>query len=153
MSVSPDVASKRGVTCPRGVRKAAIVASPDVGFICPRCGVTWREGASWHRQLWRQNVASLAHLASGSQVAPPDVAPKRGVTCPRGVREIQGARWRFQMWRQNVASLAYVASGSQVASLELYQGSRHWPHLASENVASERGVTCSHGVKEPRGAA
>ena len=68
---------------------------------------TWRRGASWRCQMWRQNVASLAHVrsgsqvvarcgvktwrhlpnvASGSQVASPDVASKRdalGVTCPR----------------------------------------------------------------------
>ena len=67
-----------------------------------------------------------------------------------------------QMWHRNVslrqvaspdlASLAYMVSGSQVALLELYQCSREWPHLASQ-VASERGVARSCGVKEPRGVA
>ena len=95
---------------------------------------TWRQGVRWRGWTWRQNVASLGYVASGSQVAWPDVASKRGVTCPRGVREPggvagrgvktwrhwptrrQGVRWRGWTWRQNVASLAYVASGSQVAS-------------------------------------
>ena len=53
---------------------------------------TWRQEAMWCRRMWRQNVALLAHVVSGSQLASPDA-----------------------MWRQNVASLAHV-SGSQVAS-------------------------------------
>ena len=95
--VSADVASKRDVTCSRGVREASGVA---------RCSLkTWRQGArGWRRQMWRQNVASRAHVASGCQVASPnaaskpgiidprvsspDVAPKRGVTCPRHVRKL-----------------------------------------------------------------
>ena len=101
----------------------------------------------------------------------PDAASKHGVTCLHGVREPGGvarrgvknwrhllarhqrARWHVQMWRQNVASLACVASGSHAASLELYQGSCHWPRLASEDVASERGVTCSRGAIDLRGVA
>ena len=65
------MASKRGVTCPRGV------------------------GARWRRRTWRQNVASLAH-ASGSQVASQDVASKCGVICLRGVRE---PGWCHRTWR------------------------------------------------------
>ena len=106
------------------------------------CRHLWRQGARWRCRTWRPNVASLAHVASGSQVAWPDVASRRGVTCPRGVREPGGVAGRgVKTWRhlltqhqQNVASLAHVASGSQVA----------WP-----DVASKCGVTCLRGVREP----
>ena len=124
--------------------------------------------------MWRQNAASLAHVASGSQVASPDVASKRGVLCRRGVREPGGVTtcgdktsvtcprdvrdpggvarcgvktWRHcptgpcsrrQIRRQNVASRAHVSQ---------------WPHLALQDVAPERGVARSRGVREPRGVA
>ena len=91
----PDVASKRG----------HVASISQVWRHLP----TWRQGARWRRRTWRQNVASLAHVASGSQVAWPDVASKCGVT----------ARQVRRTWRQNVASLAYVASGSQVASQDV----------------------------------
>ena len=155
--VSTDVASKRGVTCPHGVREPAGIAqmwrqnmaslARGAGRQLPRacgvrtwrhlptwrqgascharCGVktwrhlpTWRQGARWHLQMWRENVSSLPHVALGSQVASPAVASKRGGTFLRGVREPRGV------------------------AVELYQRSRHWPHLASER-----------GVKEPRGVA
>ena len=187
---SPNVTSTCGVTCPQCVREPGGVAGRGVKTW--RHLPTSRQGARWRRRTWRQNVASLAHAASGSQVASRDVASKRGVTCPRGVRNPlaspnvaskcgvtcprdvrepggvagrgvkkwrhlptwrQGARWRRRTWRQNVASLAYVASGSHVRSPELCQRSREWPHLASQNVASKCGVTCSRGVREPRGVA
>ena len=86
--VSADVASRRRVTCSRGMREPAGIASK-----------MWRHngalGARWRRQMWRQNVASRAHMASGSHIAQnvlslahvaPDVASKRGVTSPRGAR-------------------------------------------------------------------
>ena len=159
---SPNVASKRGVTCQRGVGGRQNVASL----------AHWRQGVRCRGRTWRQNVASLAH-GVGSQVSWPDVTSKRGVTGPRSVRypggvagrgvkiwrhlptwrqgarwrrrtwrqnvrhwptSRQGARWRRRTWRQNVASLAYVASGSQVAS---------------QDVASKCGVTCLRGVREP----
>ena len=179
--------------------------------------LTWRQGARWRRQTWRQNVASLAHVASGSQVASPGHLPtwRQG---PRWRRRTwrhwatwrRGARCRGRTWRQNVASLAHVVSRSQVASPdvvskcgvrepggvagrgvkmwrrgvrepggvagrgvkmwrhlptwratsgshvrspELCQRSREWPHLASQNVASKCGVTCPRDVREPRGVA
>ena len=117
---SPNVASKRGVTCPRGVREPGGVAKRGVKKW--RHLPTWRQGARWRRQTWRQNVASLAHVASGL-----------------------GARWRLRTWRQNVASIAYVASGRHVRSPELCQRSREWP--PSQNVASS--VTCPRGVTKP----
>ena len=40
---------------------------------------TWCQEAMWCRQMWRQNAASLAHVVSGSQLASPSVASKRGV--------------------------------------------------------------------------
>ena len=53
----------------------------------------------WCRRMWRQNVASPAHVWS------PDVASERGVTCSKW----QGATLRCRTWLQNVASLAHVA--------------------------------------------
>ena len=158
---SPDVASIRGVTCSRGVRVPADVASKR-GVACPtasepagiaRCGVkTWRHlptcrhGASWHRQTWRQNMASLAQ-------ALPDVASKHGVTCPHGVREPCGVA----RWHQNVASPAHQLTSphvaSNVASLA-HVASRS--QMVSTDVASKRGVTCPSGVsgvREPGGVA
>ena len=87
---------------------------------------TWRQGARWRGRTWRQNVASLAHVASGSQVAWPDVASKRGVTCPRSVAGRGVKTWRHWPTRQ----------GSQVA----------WP-----DVALKCGVTGR--VREPRAVA
>ena len=150
----PDVASKRGVTCSRGVREPN--TSPDVaskcGVICPRRaskrGVTgprgvrepggvagrgvkmwrqlptWRQGARWRCRTWRQNVASLVYI---------------------GVREPGGVVGRgVKLWRR------YAASGSHVRRA---QRSREWPYLASQDVASKCGVTCPRGVREPRGVA
>ena len=113
--VSADVALKRSVTCSRGLGEQAGTA---------RCGAkTWRQGARWRRQMWHQTVASLAHKASGSQLASPDVASKRGVIGPCGVRGPDGvARCGVK-----TASLAHAASGGQVAL---------------PNVASKCGVTC-----------
>ena len=138
----PDVASKRCVTCPRGVREPGGVAGRGVKMW--RHLLTQHQGARWCRRTWRQNVASLAYVASGSQVAWPDVASKCGVTEPGGVAG-RGV---------NVASLAKMATGSHVRSPELCQRSREWPHLASQNVASKCGVTSwLRGVREPRGVA
>ena len=121
-----------------------------------------RQGARWHRQMWRQNVASLAHAASGGQVALPGVESKRGLPTRR-----QGARWRRQMWRHlptwrqaarwhrrsctrvhangltwrhrtrrdNVASLAHLVSES---------------HMASLDVASKCGVRCHRPTRRRR---
>ena len=132
----PDMASKCGVTCPRGVREPGGVAKRDVKMW--RHWPTWRQGARWRG--W-------------SQVAWPDVASKHGVTCPPSGSQVasgrgaktwrhlpmrrQGATWRRRTWRQNVGSLAHVTSGIQVAS---------------QDVASKCGVTCSRG-REPRGVA
>ena len=82
--------------------------------------------------MWCQNVASLAHLASGSQFASPDVASKHGVTCPPGVREPGGVDGDVpgftplvspgvmgRVWHQNVVSLAHVASESHVSSSDV----------------------------------
>ena len=58
--------------------------------------------------------------------------------------------WRhLPTWRQGAGGVARCG----VKMWRLYQGSRHWPHLASQDVASERGVTCSCGVREPWGVA
>ena len=63
---SPDVASKCGVTCPRGVRQPGGVAGVGTGF-APMASpgvrawrrlLTWRQRATWRRRTWRQNVAS-----------------------------------------------------------------------------------------------
>ena len=116
-----DVASKRGVTCAPGVREPCGVAD-----VASRRGVTCTlgsQGASWHRQIWCQNVASLAHLASGNQVASPDVASKRGslaytwrrgATWPeRGVKRHRPTRccktWRpARVFKMGVQSLGDV---------------------------------------------
>ena len=67
------------------------LASPGVA----RCGVRtwrhlpmWRQRASWHRQMCRQNVASFAHEPSGSHVASPNVASAQStyVASRRGIR-------------------------------------------------------------------
>ena len=92
---------------------------------------TWCQRARWRRRTWRQNVASFAHAASGSQVG----FAGRGVKMWRHwFTWHQGARWRGRTWLQNVARWRrYVTSGSQVAS--------------------KCGVTCLRGVREPRAVA
>ena len=70
--VSPDVASKLGVTCSRGVKGQ--LASPDVAS---KRGVTCLRG-----------------------VKEPHGVARCGVTCPRGVREPHGvARCGIKTWR------------------------------------------------------
>ena len=60
----------------------------------------WRQEAMWCCRMWCQNVASLAHLASGGQFASPDVASTRGVICAPGVRQPVGvARCGAKAWR------------------------------------------------------
>ena len=132
--MSPDVASKRGVTCPCGVKEPGGVAKCGVKMW--RHASTWRQGARWRRQMWRQNVASLTasgspvaspDVASGGQVASPDVASERGIIDPRGVRGPGGvARCGVKTWRH--------LSGGQVAS----------PDVASK-------MWCPRGVRQPRG--
>ena len=156
---SPDVASKRGVRASPGV-------SSKRGVTCP-LGVREPNG----RQMWRQNVASIAQLASGSQLTSPDLASKRSVTCPPGVRKLGGVArcgvktWR-RRWRQNVASLAYVALGSQVASpavpgftplIGLTCCQRTWrqnvaslAHVASESHVASPDVASEHGSRHHR---
>ena len=120
----PSVFTVTWETCRRKCRTCVIAQSATW---CPRQGTRWRG------RTRRQNVASLAHVASGSQVASPnvtsmasgsqvawlDVASKFGATCPRGVREPRGVAGRgVKTWRQ--APSIYVAS---------------------QDVASKRGVT------------
>ena len=108
----PQVVSKRGAgrSCvPRGVARCGIKTGRHLptwrqGVV--RCGVkTWRhlfmshQGARWRLQMWRQSMASFVYVASGSQVASPDVASKRGVTCLCGVREPGGvAKCGVRRW-------------------------------------------------------
>ena len=137
-----DMASRCAVTS-RGVREPGGVAKRDVKMW--RHLPTWRQGVRWRGWTWRQNVASLGYVASGSQVAWPDVASLAYT----------------RTWRQNVASLAHVASGSQVGVAG--RGVKMWRHLPTwrqgatwrrrtwrQNVASGaidlRGVT-GRGVK------
>ena len=89
---------------------------------------TWRRkpGKAWRRQKCCQNVASLTHMVSGSMW--------RRRTWRQNVASLarQGATWRRRMWRSNMAS---------------------HPYVTSPDVVSERGVTYSRGIKEPRGVA
>ena len=79
--------------------------------------LTWRQGASWHRKMWCQNVAS------GSNVASPDVASKRGVTCPHGVREPGGvAKCGVKTWR-------HVPTGVREPDGVARCGVKTWRHL------------------------
>ena len=86
-----DMASKCGVTCLRGVREPGGVAGRGIKMW--RHLPTWRlacaESLTWRRRTWRQNVASLAHVASGSHVVSPDVSSKRGV-------RRHGSTWRHR---------------------------------------------------------
>ena len=84
--------------CPRGVRKPCGVAG--CGLETWRHVPMWRQGASWRRQMWRQNVASGSRLFM--PLASPD-SRGRCVTCTRGVAG-RGVR----TWRQ--APSTYVAS-------------------------------------------
>ena len=112
--VSPNVASKRGVTCSRGVRQP------------------------WGRQMWHQNVASLAHAASGSQVALPEVASVARVASGSfGV-----ARCGIKAWRH---LLTCCREPGHVVGIV----PRFTP-MASPGITGS-GVTCSRGVREPRG--
>ena len=74
--------------------------------------------------MWCQNVALFAHVASGSQVASPDVASKRHLPMWRqGARRCGVNTWRHLLTASSkIARCAvntYVAAGRQVASLEL----------------------------------
>ena len=91
---SQDAASKCGVTCLRGV-----LPTWREGATCGRrsSASAHASGLTWRCRTRRQNVASLPHVASGSHVASPDVASKRGVRRHRSM-------WRHRTWRQNVAS-------------------------------------------------
>ena len=134
---SPQAVSKRG-GARSSVAPVAHVApgSPSgvggCGVKTQRHLLTWRQGARWRRQMWRQNVAS------GIQVASPDVASKRGVTYPCGIRG------RHQMWRQNVASLAHVASGIQVASPDVSLNCcvKTWCHLTTPSLRARCVTRC-----------
>ena len=122
----PDVLSKRGVICSGAVREP--------------CGVTGL------------GVRTLRHLPTWCHRVPRGVAACGVVTC--------------------MASLArgviktHVVTGSGAATrrqtLRLGQGatrcdwrSRHWPHLAPQDVASElcSSFDCSRGFREPHGVA
>ena len=145
---SPNVTSKCGVTCRRGVREPGGVAGRGVKMW--RHLPTWRQGARWRGRTWRQNVASLAHVASGSHVG-------RGVRMwrhwPRGVRESggvtgrgvkmwrhlptwrQGATWRRRTWRQNVASGAIDLRGVTGRGVKTWRHEARPPrHLSSKCV-------------------
>ena len=136
--VVPDLASKRGVTCPPGVREPpGITCSPGItepGGVA-RCGVkTWRQLPNGVAVA--QNVVSVVHLASGNlaAVAVPEFTPfaSAGVSGP-GVRERGVRTWRHL--------LTGVRKPRGVAG----RGVRTWRHApsaygASQDVASIRGV-------------
>ena len=161
-----NVVSKRGVPCPRGVREPGGLAGQDQGGVAKRVrdpgGRTFAHVASRSQvasvKTWRhlptrrqepgalpdvaskQNVASLAHVASGSQVASPDVASKCGVTGPHGVRSQVVASKRgvtcLRGVREPGTCLRGVRQPRAAAGRppEFRQRSREWPHLASQNV-------------------
>ena len=181
---SPDVASKRGqnvaslghaASGPGGVAGRGVKtwrpatwrqAWPDVAS---KCGVTGPRGvrARWRRRTWRQNVASLAYVASGSQVASQDVASTCGVTCLRGVREpraVAGAllaltrvaslgvaerdvkmwhhlptwrqeTWRRRTWRQNVVSGAIDLRGVTGRGVKTWRHEARPPGTCLQNVS------------------
>ena len=93
----PTVFTVTWETCRRKCRTCVALPKVQRGVQTWRPLPTWRQGARWRGRTWRQNVASLAHMASGSHVAPPDVASKLGVRRHRST-------WRHRTWRQNVAS-------------------------------------------------
>ena len=130
------------------------------------------EAPARHRPKWSPNVASLAYVESGSQLASLDAASKRGVTCPHGdVAKCGVKMWRqvptepggvAQMWRQNVASGSLAGRGVNGRGvITCPRGVRApWRRQmwlktwrALPDVASKRGVACPRGVKEPRGVA
>ena len=148
-----EMASNCGVICPHGLREPGGVAKRDVKMW--RHLPTWRQGARWRRRTWRQNVASLAHVASGSVagrgvkmwrhlptasgsgVAGRGLKPWRhwltwrtcGVTGPRGVREPGGVAGRgVKMWRH----LPTWRQGAKLAVASLgvaERGVKTWRHL------------------------
>ena len=94
--VSPDVASKRGITCSCG--GGVEVAGGGVNKKAPFAQVA--SGSHVASAMWRQNVASLARrphrtwrvarVASGSHVVLVDVALERGCLhflSPRGMSQ------------------------------------------------------------------
>ena len=117
-------------------------------------GWTWRQsvvGARWRGRTWRQNVASLAHVASGSQVASQDVASKCGVTCLRGVREPRAVAGALPALTR-VALLGFAGRGVKMwHHLPTWRQGATWRRRTwRQNVASGaidlRGVT-GRGVK------
>ena len=100
--------------------------NPAPAWCCPKLcpnvaplAHVWRQlptEVMWGRRMWRQNAASLAHVASGSQLASQDVVSKRDVREQGGVARCgvkmrrhmptwrQRARWHRKMWRQNVVN-------------------------------------------------
>ena len=179
----PDVASKRGVTCPHGVRepggvagrgvKMSQVAWPDVASKCgvtgprgvrePGRGVkmwrhlpTWRQGARWRRRTWRQNVASLAYVRGVREpravaVALPAVmrvaslgVAERGVKMWRHLPTWrQGATWRRRTWRQNVASGAIDLRGVTGRGVKTWRHEARPPGTCLQNVCVSRRATCA----------
>ena len=162
---SQDVASKCGVTCPRGVREPGGVAGHGVrmwrhlptwqpGGVTGR-GVkmwrhlpTWRQGARGRRRTWRQNVASLAYVASGSHVRSPGLCPALTRVASLGVAERgvkmwrhlptwrQGATWRRRTWRQNVASGAVDLRGVTGRGVNTWRHEARPPGTCLQNVSS-----------------
>ena len=149
----------RGVKMSRGVREPSGVAGRGVK--------TWRhlptrgQGARWRGRTWRQNVASLAYVASGSQVASRqnlrDAREPRAVAgalpaltraasgvAERGVKMWrhlptwrQGATWRVKTWRhrRHRSTWRHRTWRQNVASRS--QASRH---VSSKCVFSRRAI-------------
>ena len=109
---SPDVASKRGVTCPRGVRERGGAA---------RCGVK-----TWRHLPTRRGFRGPCGVARCGIKMWRQAATWHCWSCTRV--HANAFTWRHGTWHQNVASLAHMVSENSES------------HMASPDVASKRGV-------------
>ena len=160
--VSKGSAARSGVAPVAHVASGSHVVSLDVASTdsagIARCDVktgrhspAWRQGARWRRQMSRrQNVASLAHAASGSQMTSQDVASKRRATDPRSAKGL---------WRRHLASGGIARCGVQTCGIRepggvagggvAGRGVRTCRQAPSTDVAS-LDVASIRGVRPPR---
>ena len=138
---APTVFTVTWEECRRKCRTCVALPKVQRGVQAWRPLPTWRQGARWRGRTWRQNVASLLHAASGSQVAS---KPGRGVKMRRlWPTWRQGARWRrMPTWRQGVKMWRHLPTWRQGATWRR----RTWRENVASGAIDLRGVT-GRGVK------
>ena len=110
----PTWRQKPGGVAGRGVKMWRHLPTWRQGATCGRrsSASAHASGLTWRRRTWRQNVASLAHVASGSHVASPGT------------------------WRQNVASGAIDLRGVTGRGVKKWRHEARPPGTCLQNVSS-----------------